>query len=627
MCPHGGGRNPLDSGEYRRISFLRTLIRGFAAKRPSCIVADTMVDTRTKEQRRRIMQAVRGKDTGPEWTVRRLLHSLGYRYRLHRKDLPGKPDLAFPSRKKAIFVHGCFWHAHGCRFGRPPKSRLDFWLPKLARNRQHDAGIREQLEELGWQVLTVWQCETKDSAALTIRLCAFLESDVDKPADIRTACSDMPIPGSETGISEKGNGNIVRPIGVDLFAGAGGLSLGFEYAGFDIVAAIENDPIHCATHEFNFPYCTTMCRSVLDARGADIRSMAGIGTRDIAVVFGGAPCQGFSMIGKRSLDDPRNELVHHFVRLVLELQPAYFVFENVKGLTVGSQRQVLGEMIETFDRGGYHVLLPYRVLNAADYGVPQERHRLFLLGSREDRALPCYPKPHDKRVTVAEALDDLPVADWFPDLMERDWTEARFGPPSAYARRLRDLANAPDDFGYRRMFNCSVLTSSLRTTHTEKSRRRFAATAVGKFEPVSQFYKLDPDGVCNTLRSGTTSDRGAFTSPRPIHPYMPRCITNREAARLHSYPDWFRFHVTKWHGFRQIGNSVPPLLAQAVAAQIMTALGGTPSASPRALKLGDSALLQLTPTQASKRYTTSANAILDHRLDTANSYAAEIALT
>ena len=139
-----------------------------------------MVDTRTKEQRRRIMQAVRCKDTEPEWAVRRLLHGLGYRYRLHRKDLPGKPDLVFPSRRKAIFVHGCFWHTHGCRYGRPPKSRLEYWLPKLKRNMKRDAKKRAELEALRWQVLTVWQCEIKDLDALTAKLCAFLEGDGDK---------------------------------------------------------------------------------------------------------------------------------------------------------------------------------------------------------------------------------------------------------------------------------------------------------------------------------------------------------------------------------------------------------------------------------------------------------------
>ena len=394
----------------------------------------------------------------------------------------------------------------------------------------------------------------------------------------------------------------MRPIGIDLFAGAGGLSLGFELAGFDIAAAIDIDPIHCATHEFNFPRCTPVCRSVLDLRGADIRRMAGIGAADIAVVFGGAPCQGFSMIGKRALDDPRNALVQHFVRLVLELQPACFAFENVKGLTVGRQRQVLDEAIAAFERGGYRVRLPYRVLNAADHRVPQDRRRLFLLGARRDCALPTYPELCLERVTVADAIADLPEADRHPELLERDWIEAPFGTPSAYARRLRGLANDRKDFGYPRAFDRSLLTSSLRTAHTETSRRRFAATPFGTTEPVSRFHKLDPEGVCNTIRSGTASDRGAFTSPRPIHPHTPRCITNREAARLHSYPDWFRFHITKWHGFRQIGNSVPPSLAQAVAARIVAALGERPCVPAETLELGSASLLRYTMAQAARYY-------------------------
>ena len=160
--------------------------------------------------------------------------------------------------------------------------------------------------------------------------------------------------------------NQARPIGVDLFAGAGGLSLGFEQAGFDIAAAIEIDPIHCATHEFNFPNCKTICSSVTDIGGSEIRRLAGLGDQDIDVVFGGAPCQGFSLIGKRALDDPRNQLVFHYVRIVAELQPKYCVFENVKGLTLGKHASFLQELISALGEAGYDVTLPYRVLNAAD---------------------------------------------------------------------------------------------------------------------------------------------------------------------------------------------------------------------------------------------------------------------
>jgi DNA (cytosine-5)-methyltransferase 1 len=167
---------------------------------------------------------------------------------------------------------------------------------------------------------------------------------------------------------------------------------------------------------------------------------------------------------------------------------------------------------------------------------------------------------------------------------------------------LRGQEQDPDEYSVRREFDPSLLTSSLRTIHTALSRRRFAETPHGEIEPVSRFHKLDPNGISNTLRAGTASDHGAFTSPRPIHPFSPRCITVREAARLHSYPDWFRFHVTKWHGFRQIGNSVPPLLARAVAAKVREVLDATPKRCERTLKLGDEALLAMGMSRAAAKY-------------------------
>jgi DNA mismatch endonuclease, patch repair protein len=116
------------------------------------------------------MSRIRGKDTAPELVVRRLLHRLGYRFRLHRADLPGKPDIVLPGRRTAVFVHGCFWHAHGCKIGRPPKSRPEFWLPKLKRNRERDAGNEAALVAKGWKVLTLWQCEIRDAETLETRL-------------------------------------------------------------------------------------------------------------------------------------------------------------------------------------------------------------------------------------------------------------------------------------------------------------------------------------------------------------------------------------------------------------------------------------------------------------------------
>jgi DNA (cytosine-5)-methyltransferase 1 len=407
----------------------------------------------------------------------------------------------------------------------------------------------------------------------------------------------------------KGNGE--KPIGVDLFAGAGGLSLGFEQAGFRVAAAIEYDPIHAATHEYNFPDCSTICRSVADIDGDYIRAHSKIGQTDVDVVFGGAPCQGFSMIGKRALEDPRNHLVYHFVRVVSELKPKFFIFENVRGLTVGEHKKFLEEIIAEFKAKGYRVREDYQVLNALNFGVPQDRQRLFLMGSRKGQRLPEYPaRTHElpganlglgftkTTPTVWEALGDLPEADDYEELLERDWVEANFTKPSYYAKALR----------YGTGKTHKLLTSSLRTVHTPLSQQRFKDTAAGETEPVSRFLKLDPNGVCNTIRAGTASDRGAFTSPRPIHPFSPRCITVREAARLHSYPDWFRFHVTKWHGFRQVGNSVPPLLGQAVASKIME-LVSNKTESDEERSVGDSALLQLNMSEAAEHYGVAADTV------------------
>lgn len=137
------------------------------------------MDTLSSEQRSERMRRVRGKDTGPEWTVRRLVHRLGFRYRLHDRSLPGSPDLVFRSRRKVIFVHGCFWHRHpdpACKLARLPKSRLDFWLPKLTANKVRDERLLEALREQGWQSLVVWECESRHIEQLENKVKAFLEA-------------------------------------------------------------------------------------------------------------------------------------------------------------------------------------------------------------------------------------------------------------------------------------------------------------------------------------------------------------------------------------------------------------------------------------------------------------------
>jgi len=394
-----------------------------------------------------------------------------------------------------------------------------------------------------------------------------------------------------------------RPAILDLFAGAGGLGLGFEQAGFDVAAAVELDPVHAAVHSYNFPESVTLCADATRITGRSI--LERVGTH-IDVVVGGAPCQGFSLIGQRALDDPRNQLVKHFVRLVAEIKPSVFVLENVRGLTLAKHRVFLDEVVEEFARHDYDVVLPWRVLNARDYGVPQDRQRLFLLGARKGVPLPDYPEPMEEsdHLTCGDALRDLPDADDFATLLKSDSVKTtRWGELGDYAREMRCTDEASWHLGYKRKHRPSLLTSSMRTGHTTISRQRFAQTKQGTVEPISRFFKLSEDGVSNTLRAGTDSGRGAFTSPRPIHYKYNRCITVREMARLQGLPDWFRLHSTKWHGARQVGNSVPPPLARAVAERILTtSFDFEPHKPARTVCLDSEYLLSLTMTEASRHW-------------------------
>lgn len=410
-----------------------------------------------------------------------------------------------------------------------------------------------------------------------------------------------------------------RPLAVDLFAGAGGLSLDLEQAGYEIAAAVEYDPIHAAVHEFNFPYSKTFARDISTIKGEQIRGESQIGNQEIHLVAGGPPCQGISLIGKRAIDDPRNALMKDFVRLVLELNPRYFLMENVAGLLVGKHQQLLTEIIAELERNGrYRVVKPINVLQAAAYGTPQSRQRVVIMGARSDVPLPTYPQAtHQPRTikglppshtdlplgpSVSDAISDLPNADLYDELLDSDIAEqVSFSEPSTYAAILRGIIADPDDYAHIRPHNVKALTSSARTVHTQTSIDRFSTVIPGNTERVSRFLRLHPDGISNTLRAGTGSERGAHTAPRPIHPTYARVITVREAARLHGYPDWFRFHATKWNGFRQIGNSVPIPLGRTVGAQLLIADGITPHKG-RPIPLGPTKLLYFNSGEAHKYF-------------------------
>ncbi len=411
-----------------------------------------------------------------------------------------------------------------------------------------------------------------------------------------------------------------RPVALDLFSGCGGMSLGLEAAGFDIAASVEIDPVHSLVHHYNFPYGVTLCRDISEISSQDLlKAIADKGFKtDIDLIAGGPPCQGFSHMGKRQLDDPRNKLVFEYVRIVLEIQPKYFIFENVPGIITGNHKHFLTELITIFEENNYSLVKPVQVLDASVYGAPQKRKRLILIGYRNDVPKPTYPVPtHSNNGeavgdlqplnTVSVAISDLckiPVfigCDRGINVSQLDYSEFR----SSFDVQQQEYYSLCHKRTHKDM-----VWGHLGSRHTDKTIQRFTQTIPGKVEQVSRFLKLAPDGLSNTLRAGTARNKGAYTAPRPIHYQMPRCISVREAARLHTFPDWFEFHRTIWHGFREIGNAVIPLLAKALGNNIINCLDINLSALEiRKLEPRDDAILKYNLGQASDYWQVSRDVI------------------
>ena len=391
------------------------------------------------------------------------------------------------------------------------------------------------------------------------------------------------------------------------------MSLGLEAAGFDIAASVEIDPIHSIVHHYNFPYGATICQDISQIKSQELlKAIAAKGLKpDVDVLAGGPPCQGYSHMGRRAIDDPRNQLVFEYARIVFEIQPKYFIFENVPGMLTGLHCQFLDRLIEKFEKNGYSVVRPIKVLDSADYGAPQKRKRLFLIGYRKDMKKPNYPtSTHGDLLpfnTVGSAISDLSEVavhlkqDRGINANCLDYSEFRTSfnliPQGEYSlchiRRPHGNTGS-DSTSYKTVWG------HLGSKHTERTIQRFANTTQGTKEPISHFFRLSASGLSNTLRAGTASNKGAFTAPRPIHYSHPRCLTIREASRLHTFPDWFQFHRTIWHGFREIGNAVVPLLAKSIGAEIIECLNIDKSILEiRELDSLDDSILSLKMRQAS----------------------------
>lgn len=460
-----------------------------------------MTDKLSTEQRSRNMSRIRSKDTRPELEVRRLLHAMGFRFRLHVKELPGRPDIVFPGRRKVIFVHGCFWHRHeGCGNAKLPKTNRAFWVSKLNANRERDQRNLKALEKKGWSCLVVWECEI-NAPDLPKRLRQFLktkEKCVQKQDAPNRKKGLRPNPCRADGRRKRGkNVKTTIPI-IDIFAGPGGLGEGFsawdgsQSHRYDVRLSVEKEPFAHSTlelrtffREFSLADLEvpedyydflrgTISREELFGRhpkqaesarnkawmaelGAkevpramvNQRIKSALGAKKSFVLVGGPPCQAYSVVGRsrrQGMDgyDPEKDVRQHlyveYLQVLADHRPAVFVMENVKGLLSAklSDEAIFSKILadlrnpaEALRRGkrddgteaatGYRLFSlvqdkndqdatqPDFVVRAEEYGIPQARHRIIILGVRDD-----FPDVNPKHLiskpsrTLEDALKGLP---------------------------------------------------------------------------------------------------------------------------------------------------------------------------------------------------------------------------
>ena len=347
-------------------------------------------------------------------------------------------------------------------------------------------------------------------------------------------------------------------IGIDLFAGAGGLSVGAEMAGVSILHAIELNESAAKTYRHNHPATNVLCE---DIRKVDPIRVVGSNTHPF-IIMGGPPCQGFSMSNTmtRNMDNPNNSMFKEFVRFVRELKPDWFLFENVWGLTNINNGET-EKMIEScFESLGYSV--ESKVLWASDYGVPQSRNRYFMVGNRLGIAF-SFPNPFDYCVTVGDAISDLPVLSNGDSFESLHYTIPQ-QKASKYAQQMRrgckrckqNYVSRNNELVIERYKhigqgqNWSAIPESLMENYADKGRCH---------SNIYRRLKLDkPSVVISNYRKSML-----------IHPTQDRGLSVREAARIQSFPDSYYFEGPISHIQQQIGNAVPPLLAKAVIEQII----------------------------------------------------------
>jgi len=528
------------------------------------------------------MSRVKQKNTTVERALRQLVRTLGFRFAVNAAHLPGRPDLVNRKSRWAIFVHGCYWHAHeGCSLWKIPATNRIFWTRKFADNRTRDQRKLQELEDLGYRVMVVWQCELLNRAALTLRLLPFLE----RPEGLQTSLSyrllhDLNLvartvssaaasattihehPSAQNGnddpgslfdqaflrgyryIAAKPSGPPIRT--ADIFCGCGGLSLGIREAcravgrPFLSVLAVDSNPSSLEVYKDNFSPLTSSgedIQTLLDRDFGDPPSpretawLAAIGPVEILVA--GPPCQGHSDLNNQTRrTDPRNKLYERIGRFAELFRPAHLLVENVPGVVHDRERS-LDRTAQYIESLGYHV--DTSIVDVARLGVPQKRRR---------------------HVLVASLVGPISIQ----DVLERHQV-----PERSVAWSIRDLekteANGPFDAATQHSaVNLSRIRYLLANDQYDlPNTLRPSCHQNDEHSYRSMYGRLSWTEPAQTVTSG-------FGSPgqgRFIHPSQARTLTPREAARLQFFPDSYSFAgaPTRRSLASMIGNAAPMKLS------------------------------------------------------------------
>ncbi len=378
-----------------------------------------------------------------------------------------------------------------------------------------------------------------------------------------------------------------RPQAISLFAGAGGCSLGFKQAGYEVRFATDIDPDAVLTYRQNFPGVPCERADICDLSAADLLKQVGLQPGELDMLIGGPPCQGFSSAGGKNSGDPRNSLLNHYVRLLHELQPKWFVMENVEGLLTNNNGLHVRDAVGAFLDAGYSVNL--EKLYAQGYGVPQRRKRVLIVGNRLGRDF-IFPEPdthfsgnifRKSDATFASAVDDLP-----PPIRDSEEPIRLLGHAGSELQvYLRAGATAVTEHFASPLEGIQLeRVRGLRPGQTMKDLP--ARLQHGSFQ--RRAFRRVMDGMPSEKRGGAPSGLKRLFADEPsltitgaatrefVHPVEDRLLTIRECARLQTFPDTFTFSGNAGSKIQQIGNAIPPLLASVIAEHIAGGHGFTP---------------------------------------------------